>query len=119
MSIQAAINNQSTVQNQVGGQILQAQTDAIVIVNTANISATVTYQKAQAEILSTTARINQQITSLAYIKSALGFSADAIISYEWLKAMQNIASVNTVRVNLKTPPIIECLHSPDSTCSGL
>ena len=103
----------------MAGQILKAQTDAVVIVNSANISGTMTYQKAEGELLSTTERINRQISSLTYTKNSLGFSADAIISYEWLKSLENIGAKNILRVNLKTPQIIECLHSPDSTCSGL
>jgi len=118
LSIQAATYNQSTVQNQVQGQILQAQTDAIVIVNNANISATVTYQQAQGEILATTQRIQGQITSLNDTKNILNFSADAIISYLWLKSLQTISQQNSLMVNLKTPPIIDCLHIGGQTCSG-
>jgi len=118
LSIQAAIYNQTTVQNQVDGLILKAKTDAVVLINSANISATIATQKAQGEVLSTTERLTRQLTSLNYTKNVLGFSADAIIAYEWLKSIQNVNSKASVKLNLKMPPILQCLHDGQASCSA-
>ena len=109
--------NQTTVQNQVDGTIKKAQTDSIVIINNANISATITQQKSDAEVLSTLARINTQLDSLKYMKTSLNLSADAIISYEWLKSVQAINERGGMKMNLKTPKFIQCLHDGQGSCS--
>lgn len=97
---------------------MKAKTEAVVIVNSASISATAVTQAAAGETLSTTERLNRQLTSLNYTKETLNLSPDGIISYEWLKSLQKMNSNSELMLNLKMPGIIQCFHDSQSSCSS-